>query len=234
MRVLVVEDDPKIAGFVVDGLRREGHAVEWAPDGRTGLRRASASPPEFDVLVLDLMLPKRDGFGVLAALRDEAILTPVLVLSALDSVDDRVRGLRAGADDYLVKPFALDELAARVLALARRSAAAGASSTGEPPAATRLTLADLTLDRLARRVNRGGTPVELQPREFALLEYFLCHPGRTLTRAMILEHVWGWTFDPRTNVVDVLVLRLRNKIDRGGGPKLIHTLRGLGYVLRAD
>lgn len=231
MRVLVVEDDPKIAGFVVDGLRREGHAVEWAADGDAGLHRASTVPSEFDAIVLDLMLPERDGFGVLAALRERTIPTPVLVLSALDSVDDRVRGLRAGADDYLVKPFAFDELAARLFALVRRAAAAASSV---PPAATRLTLADLTLNRLTRRVNRGGVPIELQPREFALLEYLLCHAGRTLTRAMILEHVWGWTFDPRTNVVDVLVLRLRNKIDRTAGPKLIHTLRGIGYVLRAD
>ena len=229
MRVLVVEDDPKIARFVVDGLRSEGNAVEWVADGEAGLRRAAAVPSGFDVLVLDLLLPGRDGWSVLAALRAGAVLTPVLMLSALDSVDDRVRGLLAGADDYLVKPFALDELTARLLALVRRTA----SAPGTAPAPTRLTLADLTLDRLARRVSRGGVPVELQPKEFALLEYFLCHPGRTLTRAMILEHVWGWTFDPRTNVVDVLVLRLRNKIDRGSSPKLIHTSRGIGYVLRA-
>lgn len=230
MRVLVVEDDPKIAGFVVDGLRREGHAVEWTADGEAGLRRAAAVPSNFDVLVLDLMLPKRDGFSLLATLRGEAILTPVLMLSALDSVDDRVRGLRAGADDYLVKPFVLDELAARLLALVRRTTSASSAT----PTPTRLTLADLTLDRLTRRVSRGGVPIELQPKEFALLEYFFCHLGRSLTRAMILEHVWGWTFDPRTNVVDVMVLRLRNKIDRGSGLKLIHTSRGIGYVLRAD
>ncbi len=230
MRVLVVEDDPKIAGFIVDGLRQEGYAVEWSADGDAGLQRALAEPAGFDVLVLDLMLPKRDGFGVMAALREKTITTPVLMLSALDSVDDRVRGLRAGADDYLVKPFVLDELTARLLALVRRAAVVGLAGV----VATRLTVADLTLDRLTRRVSRAGVPIELQPKEFALLEYLLCHPERTLTRAMILEHVWGWTFDPRTNVVDVLVRRLRSKIDRNTGPKLIHTLRGFGYVLRAD
>ena len=231
MHVLVVEDDQKIAAFIAGGLRQEGHVVTMAGDGEAALRLAAGPlPGDYDALVLDLMLPKLDGTRVLAELRARRVDTPVLVLSALDSVDDRVRGLRAGADDYLVKPFALDELIARLLALVRRTAAA----SGASPAVTHLTLADLTLDRLTRRVSRGGLPIELQPKEFALLEYLLCHVGRTLTRALILEHVWGWTFDPRTNVVDVLVLRLRNKIDRGAGPKLIHTLRGIGYVLRAD
>ncbi len=175
------------------------------------------------------MLPKLDGLSLLAELRGRAIATPVLMLSALDSVDDRVRGLRAGADDYLVKPFAFDELLARLLALTRRALPISAPAAAEP---TRLALADLTLDRLTRRVRRGGEDIELQPREFALLAYLLANAGRTLTRAMILEHVWRWTFDPQTNVVDVLVLRLRNKIDRHREPKLIHTLRGIGYVLR--
>ena len=229
MRVLLVEDDPKIAGLVADGLRQEGHEVQSAADGETGLQLARQGATAFDALVLDVMLPRLDGFGVLAALRQQGVTVPVLMLSALASVDDRVRGLRAGADDYLVKPFAFDELAARLLALSRRSPAG--AGTAEP---TCLALANLTLDRLARSVRRDTTPIDLQPREFALLEYFLCNVGRALTKAMILEHVWHWTFDPQTNVVDVLVFRLRNKIDRGYQPNLIHTLRGIGYVLRVD
>ena len=226
MRVLIVEDDPKIAGFIAAGLQQEGHLSEVVADGEAGLRSAASDPTGFDTVVLDLMLPRLDGFGVLSGLRCHGIRTPVLMLSARDSVTDRVRGLRAGADDYLIKPFAIDELLARLLALVRRGQAAA-----EP---TRLALADLSLDRLTRRVRRGKVAIELQPKEFALLEYFLSHIGQTLTKTMILEHVWHWSFDPQTNVVDVLVFRLRNKIDRGGEPKLIHTLRGLGYVLRVD
>ena len=173
MHVLVVEDDQKIAGFIADGLRQEGHVVEWNADGESGLRRASTFTPGFDVIVLDLMLPRLDGFGVLDALRRRRIPTPVLMLSALDSVDDRVRGLRAGADDYLVKPFAMDELTARLLAVVRRTATA-TKTTSEP---TRLALSDLTLDRLSRRARRGRADIELQPREFALLEYFLSNVG---------------------------------------------------------
>ena len=226
MRVLIVEDDAKIAGFIAAGLQQEGHVSETVADGEAGLRSAIANPTAFDTVVLDLMLPSLDGFGVLSGLRCRGIRTPVLMLSALDSVTDRVRGLRAGADDYLIKPFAFDELLARLLALVRRGQTA--------PEPTRLAWADLTLDRLTRRVQRGKVPIELQPREFALLEYFLSNVGQTLTKAMILEHVWHWSFDPQTNVGDVLVFRLRNKIDRGDAPKLIHTLRGLGYVLRLD
>ena len=226
MRVLVVEDDPKIAGLIAEGLRQEGHDAQVAADGEAGLAMALHAAPGFDAVVLDLMLPKRDGFSVLRAMRRQKAKVPVLMLSALDSVDDRVRGLRAGADDYLVKPFAFDELTARLLALVRRR--------GDDAEPTRLSLANLTLDRLTRRVRRGNAAVELQPKEFALLEYFLCHAGQTLTRAMILEHVWGWTFDPQTNVVDVLVRRLRIKIERGSEAKLIHTLRGIGYVLRVE
>ena len=225
MRVLVVEDDPKIAGFITDGLRQEGHDSQVVADGEAGLAVILEAPPGFDAVVLDLMLPKRDGFSVLNEMRRRKVTIPVLMLSALDSVDDRVRGLRAGADDYLVKPFAFDELTARLLALVRRR------GDTEP---TRLSLANLTLDRLTRRVRRGHASIELQPKEFALLEYFLCHAGQTLTRAMILEHVWGWTFDPQTNVVDVLVRRLRIKIEHGSEAKLIHTLRGIGYVLRLE
>ena len=230
MRVLIVEDDPKIAGLITEGLEQEGHQVQFAADGEAGLHLAQQGPSAFDALVLDVMLPKLDGFGVLEALRHEGVTIPVLMLSALASVDDRVRGLRAGADDYLVKPFAFDELTARLVALSRRSAS-GAGIVAEP---TCLSLANLTLDRLARSVRRDATPIDLQPREFALLEYFLCNVGRALTKTMILEHVWHWSFDPQTNVVDVLVFRLRNKIDRGYQPNLIHTLRGIGYVLRVD
>ncbi len=230
VRFLVVEDDPRIAGFILDGLRREGHEVVVAGDGETALRHAGQSPVPYDALVLDLMLPRLDGFGVLRSLRARGVASPVLVLSSLDSVDDRVRGLRAGADDYLVKPFAFDELAARLLALTRR-----ANPTRETPSVqTVLSMADLSMDRLQRRVRRGSRAIELQPKEFALLECFLSNVGRPLTRAMILEAVWRWTFDPQTNVVDVLVRRLRGKIDLDGEPRLIHTLRGIGYVLRAD
>ena len=230
MRILIVEDDQKIAGFIAERLRREGHEVQLATDGVAGVDLASQRSPAFDALVLDLMLPKLDGFGVLETLRRQGMVVPVLMLSALDSVDDRVRGLRAGADDYLIKPFAFDELTARLLAISRR-AASGHEIGFEP---TRLSFADLTLDRLNRHARRGDTDIELQPKEFALLEYFLCNVGRTVTKAMILEHVWHWRFDPRTNLVDVLVSRVRTKIDRDFEPKLIRTLRGIGYVLRAD
>ncbi len=229
MHVLVIEDDPKIAGFVATNLRQEGHAVTLAEDGEAAMRAMSGPAlTQFDALVLDLMLPKIDGASVLAALRARGSDLPVLILSALDSVDDRVRGFRNGADDYLVKPFAFDELLARLFALVRRATASASRST----VPTRLTLADLQLDRLSRRAWRGATLIGLQPREFALLEYFLGNVDRALTKAMILEHVWGWTFDPRTNVVDVLVFRLRNKIDREHAQKLIHTIRGIGYVCR--
>lgn len=226
MRVLIVEDDPKIAAHLADGLRQEGHEACVAPDGAAGLALATEAAPPFQAVVLDIMLPRMDGFEVLKAMRLQGVNAPVLMLSALDAVDDRVRGLRAGADDYLVKPFAFDELIARLLVLFRRA--------GTPaPEPTLLAAADLTVDRLERRVRRGGVDIELQPKEFALLEYFLRNAGRPLTKPMILEHVWHWNFDPRTNVVDVLVFRLRNKIDRDFAPKLIHTIRGVGYALRA-
>ncbi len=231
MHILIVEDDAKIAAFIADGLRQEGHGVRVAADGVAGLQFALDADPPIQAMVLDLMLPRLDGFGVLEALRREGVMVPVLMLSSLDAVDDRVRGLRAGADDYLVKPFAFDELAARLDALARRLPG---STPPDTTVSTRLGLADLTLDRITRQVRRGKTLIELQPKEFALLEYFLCNAGRPLTKPMILEHVWHWNFDPRTNVVDVLVFRLRNKIDRGGERRLIHTLRGIGYVLRVD
>ena len=230
MRFLIVEDDPKIAGFILDGLRQEGHEAIAVGDGELAVEHTAYLPTPYDALVLDLMLPRLNGFDVLRTLRARGIACPVLMLSALDSVDDRVRGLRAGADDYLVKPFAFDELTARLLALTRRVGPGHES----PVASTVLAVGDLSMNRLDRKVRRGGRNIELQPKEFALLECFLSHASRPLTRAMILEKVWHWTFDPQTNVVDVLVRRLRGKVDLAGEPKLIHTIRGIGYVLRVD
>ncbi len=222
MRILLVEDDETIADFVEKGLREAGFAVDRAADGETGLQRALAEP--YDAAIVDVMLPKRDGLAVIDVLRARGVRIPVLILSARRSVDDRVRGLQAGGDDYLTKPFAFTELLARVQALIRR--ATGAS---EP---TRLGVADLSMDLLSRRVQRGAHAIELRPREFSLLEYLLRNPGKVLSKTMILSHVWGYTFDPSTNVVDVLVSRLRDKIDRPFDRKLLHTVRGVGYVLR--
>ena len=222
MRVLVIEDDPTIADFVAKGLRENGFAVDVASDGDEGLQAATAGP--YDAAIVDVMLPRRDGLSVIDALRARGIRTPVLILSARRSVDDRVRGLQAGGDDYLTKPFAFAELLARVQALIRR-----ATGAAEP---TRLAFADLSMDLLTRKVTRGGQPLDLRPREFALLEYLLRNPARVLSKTMILSHVWGYNFDPNTNVVDVLVSRLRDKIDRPFEHKLLHTVRGVGYVLK--
>jgi two-component system OmpR family response regulator len=222
MRVLVIEDDSKIASFVINGLRQHGFAADHAPDGERGL--ALAGTVSYDTVVLDLMLPKLDGLAVLRQMRAEKILTPVLILSAKASVDDRVKGLQAGGDDYLTKPFAFSELLARVQALIRR-----ATHTAEP---TKLSAGDLTMDLLTREVTRGGQPIELQAREFALLELLLRHPGRVVTKTMTLEHLWDYSFDPQTNVVDVLVHRLRAKVDKDFPVKLIQTIRGVGYVLK--
>jgi DNA-binding response OmpR family regulator len=222
VRVLIIEDDPTLSEFVAQGLRDAGFAVDRAADGDAGLRAALTSP--FDVAVVDLMLPRRDGLSVIEALRAKGVRAPVLILSAKRSVDDRVRGLQAGGDDYLVKPFAFAELLARVQALLRR-----ATPTAEP---TRLVAGDVTLDLLTRQVHRAGQLLDLRPREFALLEYLMRHPGRVLSKTMILSHVWGYSFDPNTNVVDVLVSRLREKLDRPFDVKLLHTIRGAGYVLR--
>ncbi len=222
MRVLLVEDDPTIAAFVAKGLREAGFAVDEAADGETGLTLAREQ--KFDAAIVDVMLPRLDGLSLIDALRGRGIQTPVLILSAKRSVDDRVRGLQAGGDDYLTKPFAFAELIARVQALIRRSTGAA-----EP---TTLGAGDLTLDLLTREVRRDGQPIELRPREYALLEYLLRHTGKVLTKTMILSHVWGYNFDPNTNVVDVLVSRLREKIDRSFDQKLIHTVRGVGYVLK--
>jgi len=222
VRVLLIEDDPTLAEFISQGLREAGFVVDAANDGEDGLRAALASP--FDVAVIDLMLPRRDGLSIIETMRARDVRTPVLILSARHTVDDRVRGLQAGGDDYLVKPFAFAELLARVQALVRRATAAS-----EP---TRLVVGDLTLDLLTRRVERAGAALDLRPREFALLEYLMRHPGRVLSKTMILSHVWGYSFDPNTNVVDVLVSRLRDKLDRPFPMRMLHTVRGVGYVLR--
>ena len=222
MRGLLVEDDASIADFVIRGLREAGFAVDHAADGDAGLEAAIGGP--YDVAIVDLMLPKRDGLSLIEELRRRGVTTPVLILSARRSVDDRVRGLQTGGDDYLTKPFAFAELLARVQALVRR-----ATRTAEP---TTLTVDDLVLDLLSRRVTRGGTVLDLRPREFALLEYLMRNAGRVVSKTMILSHVWNYSFDPQTNVVDVLVSRLREKIDRPFQKKLLHTARGVGYVLR--
>jgi two-component system OmpR family response regulator len=224
VRALIVEDDRTIADFVARGLREAGFAVDAAPDGEAGLQLALAEP--YDVAIVDLMLPRRDGLSLIDELRRRGRATPVLILSARRSVDDRVRGLQAGGDDYLTKPFAFAELLARVQALVRR-----ASRVPEP---TTLRVGELTLDLLSRRVSRAGVAIELRPREFALLEYLMRNAGTVVSKTMILSHVWDYNFDPQTNVVDVLVSRLREKIDRPFEPKLLHTVRGVGYVLKAE
>ena len=223
MRALLVEDDDAIADFVSRGLREAGFAVDREPDGEAGL--SAAARQSYDVAVVDVMLPKRDGLSMIEELRRRKVTTPVLILSARRSVDDRVRGLQSGGDDYLTKPFAFAELLARVQALLRRS-----SRVAEP---TTLTVGDLELDLLARRVTRAGTVLDLRPREFALLEYLMRNAGRVVSKTMILSHVWEYSFDPQTNIVDVLVSRLREKIDRPFDTRMLQTVRGVGYVLRA-
>jgi DNA-binding response OmpR family regulator len=224
MRVLVAEDDSVIADFVAQGLREAGFAVDVAATGPEGLAKALGSG--YDAAVIDVMLPGLDGLALIEQLRARQVRTPVLILSARHTVDDRVRGLQAGGDDYLTKPFAFAELLARLQALLRRS-----GGSVEP---TKLVVGGLTLDLLSRKVDRDGTPLDLRPREFALLEYLMRHPGRVLSKTMILSHVWGYSFDPGTNVVDVLVSRLRSKVDEGFDSKMIHTVRGAGYVLKVD
>jgi two-component system, OmpR family, response regulator len=224
MRILVVEDDKKIASFVAKGLAQAGYAVDHALDGEQGFKQALAT--SYDAAVVDIMLPKLDGLSMIARLREENILTPVIVLSAKRSVDDRVKGLQSGGDDYLTKPFSFVELLARVQALIRRSHHA--------PDLTELKLGDLSLNLLSREVTRAMQKIELQPREFSLLEYLLRNAGKVVSKAMIIEHVWGYDFDPMTNIVDVLVSRLRNKIDREFDTKLIHTYRGVGYALKLE
>ena len=220
MRILVVEDDSKIASFLVNGLKQNGYAVDRFADGESGLIAAGSSP--YDAAVVDVMLPKLDGLSLVRQLRRDNPHMPVIFLSAKASVEDRIKGLQSGADDYLTKPFAFSELIARIQALIRRS-----SQTTEP---TRLTVGEISLDLLTRQVKRGQANIELQTREFSLLEYLMRHSGRVVTKTMILEHIWDYSFDPQTNVVDVLVCRLRNKIDPE--KKMLQTIRGVGYVLK--
>jgi two-component system OmpR family response regulator len=224
MRILLVEDDLKIATFILKGLKEAGFATDHATDGEDGLYMALTEP--YDTAIIDIMLPKLDGLTLIEELRRKKINTPVIILSAKRSIDDRVKGLQKGGDDYLTKPFSFSELLARVQALIRR-----ASRTSEP---TVLNAGDLSMDLLTREVARTGTIIELQPHEFALLEYLMRNVGRVVSKTMILEHVWDYNFDPQTNVVDVLVCRLRNKVDRDFDVKMIHTLRGVGYVLKAS
>ena len=222
MRLLVVEDDTKIASFVVKGLEQAGFAVDRADNGEDGLHLALTVP--FDAAIIDVMLPRLDGLSLIEKMRQANINTPVIILSAKHTGDDRIKGLQTGSDDYLIKPFVFSELLARVQALIRRS-----SGSVEP---TRLTVVDLSMDLLKREVVRSGRTIELQPREFNLLEYLMRHAERVVSKTMILEHVWDYDFDPQTNVVDVLICRLRNKVDRDFDHKLIHTIRGVGYVLK--
>jgi two-component system OmpR family response regulator len=220
----MVEDDATIADFVSKGLAESGYAVDVATDGERGVELALTGG--YDAAIVDVMLPRLDGLALIDRIRARGVGTPVLILSARRTVDDRVKGLQAGGDDYLTKPFAFAELLARLQALIRRS-------TGQTEPA-RLSLGDLSLDLLSRRAERAGKPIDLRPREYGLLEYLLRNQGRVLTKTMILSHVWGYNFDPGTNVVDVLVSRLREKIDRDFDPKLLHTVRGVGYVLKAS
>lgn len=228
MKILLVEDDPQQAAYIRKGIQEAGHVVDVAADGRDGLFLATTE--SYDVLVLDRMLPRVDGLTVLRTLRASNVATPVVILSALGEVDDRVAGLRAGGDDYLVKPFSLIELVARLEALARR----GVTASGDAAPRTRLAVADLEMDLLRRSVARAGRKLDLKPKEFQLLEFLLRHSDQVVTRAMLLEAVWNYHFDPQTNVIDVHISNLRAKIDLPGLPPLIHTVRGAGYRLSAD
>jgi len=223
MRLLLVEDDPKIAAFILKGMKAEGYAVDHAADGQEGLHLAVTEP--YDAVIVDVMLPKLDGLSLIERMRKDKVNTPVIILSAKGSVDDRVKGLQVGGDDYLPKPFAFSELLARIQALIRR-----AGSLTEP---TRLVYDELTMDLLTREVTRGSRKIELQRLEFALLEYLMRNAGRVVSKTMIMEHVWDYNFDPQTNVVESRICRLRDKIDRGFDKKLIHTVRGVGYALKA-
>jgi DNA-binding response OmpR family regulator len=224
LRVLVVEDDEKTASFLLRNLQEEGFDVDKAGDGKTGLRLALAG--SYDAIVVDIMLPKLDGLSVIQELRRKEINTPVIILSAKRSVDDRVKGLQKGSDDYLTKPFAFSELLARLQALIRR-----ATGAAEP---TRLTAGDLTIDLLKREFFLEDKKIDLQPREFDLLKYLIQNAGKVMSKTLILERIWGYGFDPQTNVVDVLVCRLRNKVDKDFNTKKIHTVRGVGYVLKVS
>jgi two-component system OmpR family response regulator len=222
MRVLIVEDDLTIANFLIKGFKEGGFAVDHAADGEAGVALAATVP--YDAAIVDIMLPRLDGLSLIQRLRDQRIRTPVIILSAKHTVDDRVKGLESGGDDYLTKPFAFSELLARVQALIRRS-----SGTAD---ASRLVVGDLVMDLITRKVTREGREITLRPREFALLEYLMRNAGRVVSKTMILSHVWDYNFDPGTNVVDVLVFRLRDRVDKGFERKMLHTVRGMGYVLR--
>jgi two-component system, OmpR family, response regulator len=224
MRLLIIEDDREAASYLVKAFREAGHVADHAADGLDGYALAEAGG--YDVLVVDRMLPKLDGLSLVRSLREQGVETPVLILSALGQVDDRVKGLRAGGDDYLPKPYAFAELLARTEVLARRRTA----SAGSEPTSYRV--GELELDRLSHRVLRGGQEIALQPREFRLLEYLMRHAGQVVTRTMLLENVWDYHFDPQTNVIDVHVSRLRSKVDKGFSHPLIHTVRGAGYMVR--
>ena len=226
MKVLLVEDNERVAQFVRKGLQEAGHTVDHAANGRDGLFMATTET--YDAMILDRMLPGGiDGLGIIEALRKTGNRTPILILSALAEVDDRIKGLRAGGDDYLTKPFAFGELAARLDALLRRA-------QGRPETETSLSVGDLRMDLLSRRVTRGAEPVQLQPREFKLLEYLMRHADQVVTRTMLFENVWDYHFDPQTNVIDVHISRLRQKIDTDGRKPLLKTIRGTGYMLSAD
>ncbi|MBW2412351.1 MAG: response regulator transcription factor [Deltaproteobacteria bacterium] len=222
MRILLVEDDLKIASFVQKGLKSAGFAVDHAADGENGLHLALTEP--YDAAIIDVMLPRLDGLSLIQRLRHEKINTPVIILSAKGSTDDRVKGLQTGSDDYLTKPFAFSELLARIQALIRRS-----SGVSEP---TRLSVGDLSINLITREVIRSGNKIQLQPKEFSLLEYLMRNAERVVSKTLIMEHVWDYHFDPQTNVVEARMSRLRDKIDKGFKNKLIHTVRGVGYVLK--
>lgn len=222
MRILLVEDDLKIASFIKKGLVASGFTVDHVPDGEEGRDLAMTEP--YDAAIIDVMLPKLDGLSLIRHMRQGRVDTPVLILSARDAIDDRVKGLQTGGDDYLTKPFAFSELLARVQALIRRS-----SGAAEP---TRLKAGDLRVNPLLREVVRSGKKIELQPREYALLEYLLRNKDRVVSKTMIMEHVWNYNFDPQTNVVEARICRLRDKVDKGFDHKLIQTIRGVGYVLK--
>lgn len=224
MRILLIEDDEALAGFIMKGLKEAGFRVDHASDGMTGLDIALTE--SFDAAIIDLMLPKLDGFSIIEKLRSKQVNTPIIILSAKRSIDDRVKGLHTGSDDYLTKPFSFSELLARLQALIRR--ASGVSDT------TRLKVGDLRMDLLTREVFRGGNEIFLQPREFALLEYLMRNAGRVVSKTMIMEHVWDYNFDPQTNVVEARICKLRDKVDRGHDIRYIHTIRGVGYVLKAE
>ncbi|MDH5547399.1 MAG: response regulator transcription factor [Gammaproteobacteria bacterium] len=221
MKILVIEDDIEAAGYLIKGLNESGHVVDHSSDGNDGLGQALTG--KYDVMIVDRMLPGRDGLSVVAALRAANVSTPVLILSAMGEVDDRVEGLHAGGDDYLTKPYAFSELLARIEVLVRRKQPDQVS--------TKIRIANLELDLIKHKVTRAGKNINLQPREFRLLEYLMRHPGQVISRTMLLEQVWDYNFDPQTNVIDVHISRLRNKIDKGYEPPLLHTIRGSGYKL---